>query len=89
MLDGVAEVIARRFGGQHGADADLADLAALRGRLAGHRAPQSMVHGDFWPGNLLVDRGRVLGVIDWEHARLTGSPARDLARFATLVFPLP
>jgi aminoglycoside phosphotransferase (APT) family kinase protein len=83
MLDGVADVISRRFGSRPGADADLADLAALRGRLAGYRTPQSVVHGDFWPGNLLVGSGRVLGVIDWESARLTGTPARDLARFVT------
>ena len=83
MLDGVADVLGRRFGGQPGADADLAQLAALRGRLEGNRTPQSVVHGDFWAGNLLTERGRVLGVIDWEHARLTGSPVRDLARFAT------
>ena len=83
LLDGVADGISRRFGGQSGADADLEDLAALRGRLADYRTPQSIVHGDFWPGNLLMDRSRVLGVIDWEHACLTGSPARDLARFAT------
>ena len=41
------------------------------------------MHGDFWPGNLLIERGRVLGVIDWESARLAGTPARDLARFVT------
>lgn len=79
MLDGVADVLGRRFG----PDADLAELAALHGRLAGHRTPQCIVHGDFWAGNLLVSRGRVLGVIDWEHACLAGSPVRDLARFAT------
>ena len=83
MLDGVADVLGRRFGGQPQADADLADVAALRGRLEGHRTPQTVVHGDFWAGNLLTDRGRVLGVIDWEHACLSGSPVRDLARFAT------
>jgi aminoglycoside phosphotransferase (APT) family kinase protein len=83
MLDGVADVIGHRFGGEPGADADLADLAALRGRLADHRTPQSVVHGDFWPGNLLIERGRVLGVIDWEAARPAGTPARDLARFVT------
>jgi aminoglycoside phosphotransferase (APT) family kinase protein len=83
MLDGVADVISRRFGSQPGADADLADLACLRGRLADHQTPQSVVHGDFWPGNLLIERGRVAGVIDWESARLTGSPARDVARFVT------
>jgi aminoglycoside phosphotransferase (APT) family kinase protein len=83
MLDGVADVLGRRFGGQPGADGDLADLASLAGRLEGHRTPQCVVHGDFWAGNLLAERGRVLGVIDWEHACLTGSPVRDLARFAT------
>jgi aminoglycoside phosphotransferase (APT) family kinase protein len=83
MLDGVADVIGRRFDGEPGADADLADLADLRGRLTGHRTPQSIVHGDFWPGNLLVERGQVLGVIDWEAARPAGTPARDLARFVT------
>jgi hypothetical protein len=83
MLDGVADLLGRRFGGQPGTDSDLAALAALRGRLEGQRTPQSAVHGDFWAGNLLAERGRVLGVIDWEHACLAGSPVRDLARFAT------
>jgi aminoglycoside phosphotransferase (APT) family kinase protein len=83
MLDGVADGLGRRFGGQPGVNADLADLAALRGRLAEHRTPQCVVHGDFWAGNLLAERGSVLGVIDWEHACRTGSPVRDLARFAT------
>jgi aminoglycoside phosphotransferase (APT) family kinase protein len=83
LMDGAADAISRRFGGQPGADADLADLIVLRGRLTEHRTPQSIVHGDFWPGNLLIERGRVLGVIDWESARLTGTPVHDLARFVT------
>jgi aminoglycoside phosphotransferase (APT) family kinase protein len=83
MLDGVADVIGNRFGRRPGAAADLADLAGLHDRLAGHRAPLSVVHGDFWPGNLLVGDGQVLGVIDWENACLKGTPAQDLARFAT------
>jgi hypothetical protein len=83
MLDGVADVLGRRFAGQPGIDADLAGLAELRGRLAGLRTPPSVVHGDFWAGNLLTEGGRVLGVIDWEHASPVGSPVRDLARFAT------
>jgi aminoglycoside phosphotransferase (APT) family kinase protein len=83
LLDGVTDVLAHRFGGQPGADGDLAELASLRGRLEGHWTPQSVMHGDFWAGNLLTERGRVLGVIDWEHASLPGSPVRDLARFAT------
>jgi aminoglycoside phosphotransferase (APT) family kinase protein len=83
MLDGVAESIARRFGGQPGIDADLAELGCLRGRLASYLTPRCVVHGDFWPGNLLTGDGRVLGVIDWENARLAGTPISDLTRFVT------
>ncbi len=83
LLDGVAESFGRRFAGQPGAGADLAELAGLAGRMAGYRTPASVVHGDFWPGNLLIGRGRVLGVIDWEAARPAGPAAADLARFAT------
>jgi aminoglycoside phosphotransferase (APT) family kinase protein len=36
---------------------------SLEGRFT--RVP---VHGDFYPGNLLVDDGRVAGVIDWSEA---------------------
>lgn len=80
-VDEAAAVIARRFGGEPGLAADLDRLAGLRGRLAGLRAPQVVMHGDFWPGNLLLADGRVRGVIDWEGGRLAGPPTRDLARF--------
>jgi aminoglycoside phosphotransferase (APT) family kinase protein len=83
LLDGVAASVTRRFGTRPGADADLAALAALAGRLADYLTPRSVLHGDFWPGNLLVDSGEVRGVIDWESAHLAGLPARDLARFVT------
>ena len=83
LVDGVPETIGRRFGHLPGADADLADLSSLRDRLAGFHTPQSVVHGDFWAGNLMIEDGRVRGVIDWESARLAGTPARDLARFTT------
>ena len=39
------------------------------------------MHGDFWPGNLLVAGDRVGGVIDWEAAQADGLPTRDPARF--------
>ncbi|MBV9447569.1 MAG: aminoglycoside phosphotransferase family protein [Streptosporangiaceae bacterium] len=83
VLDGVADAISRRFGREPGADADLAGLADLRERLTGYRTPPTVVHGDFWLGNLMVQDGRVLGVIDWESARTAGPPIRDLARFVT------
>jgi aminoglycoside phosphotransferase (APT) family kinase protein len=38
----------------------------------------SIVHGDFWPGNMLWYRGRLSGVIDWEQVR-RGDPTQDVA----------
>jgi aminoglycoside phosphotransferase (APT) family kinase protein len=44
---------------------------------AGRRA---FIHGDFGLHNILVDRGRITAVLDWEFARL-GNPAVDLGWF--------
>jgi len=38
----------------------------------------TLLHGDFWPGNLLWHEGRLTAVIDWEDAKL-GDPLQDLA----------
>ena len=37
-----------------------------------------LLHGDFWPGNILWKDGRLVGVIDWEDAAL-GDPLADVA----------
>jgi len=50
---------------------------ALAPRL-GAFAPTALLHGDLWPGNLLVRDGRLVGLIDWEDARL-GDPLLDIA----------
>lgn len=50
--------------------------------LATKSGPRSVVHGDLWLGNVLIDDGNVTGVIDWESAELTGEPLRDVVRFA-------
>ncbi|RMH79162.1 MAG: phosphotransferase family protein, partial [Actinomyces sp.] len=39
--------------------------------------PRALVHGDFRLGNLLVDDGGLVAVLDWELAHL-GDPAEDL-----------
>lgn len=40
---------------------------------------RTAVHGDFWPRNVLYSRpDDVAGVIDWEHASMSGSPWNDL-----------
>ena len=56
-------------------------LHALQGVLGCLKTPQTVVHGDFWCGNILVDAGRVSGVVDWECGEVSGEPLRDLARF--------
>jgi aminoglycoside phosphotransferase (APT) family kinase protein len=53
--------------------------------------PQSnrltLLHGDFWPGNLLWRDGQLAAVIDWEDA-VIGDPLKDFAisRLDTLIF---
>jgi aminoglycoside phosphotransferase (APT) family kinase protein len=37
-----------------------------------------LLHGDFWPGNLLWRDGQLVAVIDWEDAQL-GDPLADVA----------
>jgi aminoglycoside phosphotransferase (APT) family kinase protein len=40
--------------------------------------PPVLVHGDYWPGNVIWRDGRLVAVIDWEDACL-GDPLSDLA----------
>lgn len=37
-----------------------------------------LLHGDYWPGNTLWLRGRLVGVVDWESPQI-GEPAFDVA----------
>jgi aminoglycoside phosphotransferase len=57
-------------------------LGELRRRLRRYQVADRVVHGDFWPGNLLVEHGVICGVVDWERWCPAGNPVRDLARFA-------
>jgi aminoglycoside phosphotransferase (APT) family kinase protein len=38
-----------------------------------------LLHGDYWPGNIVWNAGRLAGVIDWEDAGL-GDPLCDLGK---------
>lgn len=38
----------------------------------------AILHGDFWPGNLLWNNGQLISLIDWEDAAV-GDPLADLA----------
>ncbi|NIH83917.1 phosphotransferase family protein [Amycolatopsis granulosa] len=82
LAPGVPERLRHRLGARPDGGQRVQDqLAALRQRLGRHQGPRTAVHGDFWPGNLLLDRGAVTGVVDWEWAEPAGSPVRDVARF--------
>lgn len=60
-----------------------AEHAAVRDALKsiGHSRPRhkpTLLHGDFWPGNLLWREGAIVAVLDWEDAAI-GDPLSDLA----------
>lgn len=40
--------------------------------------PPTLLHGDFWPGNILWREGEIVGVLDWEECEV-GEPLSDLA----------
>jgi aminoglycoside phosphotransferase (APT) family kinase protein len=40
--------------------------------------PETLVHIDYWPGNILWDQGRITAVVDWEEAAY-GDPGIDVA----------
>jgi|GEM_PF-2282519 len=42
--------------------------------------PAILRHGDLWTGNLLVDRGRLTGMIDWDAAHPAGVAGADLVQ---------
>jgi hypothetical protein len=78
----VHDEVAGRWDGHPDLPAALARLAAARDRLYGLSTPVTVVHGDFWFGNVLVTGDEVTGVIDWEAGSPAGCPLRDLVRFA-------
>lgn len=38
----------------------------------------TLLHGDFWPGNILWNGGQIVAILDWEDAKV-GDPLADLA----------
>lgn len=51
---------------------------SVRELMAPGAAERCLLHGDFWPANLLWENGRLAAVLDWEHAA-TGDPLSDVA----------
>ena len=46
------------------------ELDAWEREMTTGSAPQNVIHGDFYPGNLIVRGGMIVGVIDWLEARV-------------------
>ena len=57
---------------------DLFAHSGLRQRIDRYRGEPRLLHGDYWPGNVLWQDGRLVAVIDWEDAAL-GDPLADVA----------
>jgi aminoglycoside phosphotransferase (APT) family kinase protein len=81
---GVMSALVARFEDDPGVGEDVARLEEVHARLREHVVPRTVVHGDLWFGNLLLDRRRSLGVVDWEASSLRGEPLRDVARFVNM-----
>lgn len=58
--------------------------SALRDRLRRSSDGEALLHLDYHPANVLVERGRVSAVLDWANAR-AGDRRADLARTAAIL----
>jgi aminoglycoside phosphotransferase (APT) family kinase protein len=84
-LDGGVRARLRvRFADDEHLDDDLGRLEELHERLRQQSVPRTAVHGDLWVGNILLDRGEITGVVDWECGAVSGEPVRDLVRFVLM-----
>lgn len=56
----------------------LVHIDAIRAALM--RDPFTLLHGDYWPGNINIYKDDILTIFDWEHAAI-GPAAIDLVSF--------
>lgn len=80
--DQVMSGLERRFDNDSLARRALQELKPVAAVFRRFRGPKTVVHGDLWLGNILMNPHEVTGVVDWECAQLVGEPLRDVARFA-------
>jgi len=78
----VIDALGGRWDGHPLLDPALARLAAPREHLGGRPVVDTVVHGDFWVGNILVGEGGITGVVGWKSGKVAGCPLSDLTRFA-------
>jgi aminoglycoside phosphotransferase (APT) family kinase protein len=83
FLADVREDFARKMGTKSSPPDEYLREADVRAALGAGWPPapvnrRVVLHGDYWPGNVLFRDGRLVGIIDWEDA-LFGDPLADLA----------
>ncbi len=78
----VSDAVRDRWSSHPRFEAAQVRLSAADRQLRANRVAKTMVHGDYWFGNLLVTGGRITGVVDWESGVREGWPLRDAVRFA-------
>jgi hypothetical protein len=61
------------------------EVAPIRPLLAAVPHQERLIHLDYHPKNVLIERGAVSGVIDWENA-MAGPPHMDLARTRAILW---
>jgi len=82
MDAGVVAGLSSRFDGEPDIASVISTVSAIHAHLRTASTPWTVVHGDYWFGNLLVSGSSVVGVVDWENATISGQPMRDVVRFA-------
>ena len=83
FLADVSDDVARRLGTRPSPADEFLHETAVRAALTKSWPPRPVnprviLHGDYWPGNVLWRNGNLAGVIDWEDA-LLGDPLADLS----------
>ncbi|WP_328993365.1 aminoglycoside phosphotransferase family protein [Kribbella sp. NBC_01245] len=78
----VGDQLRHRWPGHPHLAAALVRLTSADHQLGVQEVARTMVHGDYWFGNLLLTDGVISGVVDWEAGAHSGWPLRDLVRFA-------
>jgi SAM-dependent methyltransferase len=76
-LTPLAEAGVARLGGDPRVEALLGEALDRARGLVGTSLSLVVAHGDFWAGNVLVDGGRVSGVVDWERSSADDLPIWD------------
>jgi SAM-dependent methyltransferase len=76
-LEPLSEAGLAALGGDPRVEALLDRMLDQAKRLKGTSLPMVAVHGDYWAGNVLVDRDRVVGVVDWERSAIDDLPFWD------------